>query len=110
MVPLSTSINMGALIKNLTGLQVSRLTVLEFAFTDRTRHAWWTCLCSCGTVKDVCGVALTSKNPTRSCGCLQREIAADRLRKTRSRKTQQTDWPVQQIIEAAVNWPDHFAA
>jgi hypothetical protein len=64
-------------IKDLTGMQFGRLTVLEFVGTQDDRYHWslWRCICDpklggCGNIKIVKGRCLIS-NDTRSCGCLK---------------------------------------
>jgi hypothetical protein len=67
--------------KDLTGLEVGRLTVVEFAGVCPksenlgTRRLLWWCICSCpknSRIK-VRGASLTCSAPTKSCGCLQLE-------------------------------------
>lgn len=61
--------------KDLTGMQVGRLTVLNVA--ERTASGTrWLCLCACGEKTIVYSFNLTSKSPTQSCGCLHREAVA----------------------------------
>lgn len=66
------------------GDKFGRLTVIAPAVRPRhlkARGRWWHCRCDCGdqTVLAVSQSALRSGN-TRSCGCLQREGAANRSR------------------------------
>jgi hypothetical protein len=56
-----------------------RLTVISFSHRDSRRHAHWNCLCKCGTVCVVDQCSLV-KGVSRSCGCLQRELLAERNR------------------------------
>lgn len=51
------------------------LTVLERDSNDRDGHARWKCQCKCGQITTVLGKHLRSGN-TQSCGCYQRERAA----------------------------------
>ena len=76
---------------NLIGMTFGRLTVI--ARVDDYVDKWgkhtsqWLCECSCEnhTICIVRGPSLTSKkHPTRSCGCLRKEVASDK------RKQQQT--------------------
>lgn len=60
---------------NLTGRKFGRLTALGFAGNRK-----WVCQCECGTQKAINSQALKS-GETRSCGCLQKELAAKRLTK-----------------------------
>lgn len=60
---------------NLVGQKFGRLLVLEL-IPERTasNKIQWGCLCDCGTKRAVVGADLTS-GTSKSCGCLQREIA-----------------------------------
>ena len=60
---------------DLEGQRSGRLLVLAFRGM-RDEKSWWLCRCDCGTRKVVEGYLLRSKR-TKSCGCLQRERAAD---------------------------------
>ena len=65
--------------KDLTGMVVGRLTVIEFSGVcddsiGLTNHRLtWLCSCECGSLVKVRGSSLKCARPTRSCGCLQRE-------------------------------------
>ena len=61
---------------DLTGMRFSRLVVLREAQKTRIgRWEWW-CRCDCGTEKAI--IAAKLKNGAiRSCGCLQKEVAAN---------------------------------
>lgn len=67
--------------RDLTGYRSGRLVVQRFAGlggTGKRSLRKWECLCDCGKITIVHGGALTKTDrPTRSCGCLQREIASD---------------------------------
>ena len=62
-----------------SGDRFGRLVVVErLVGTERPS---WLCRCSCGDKKTIPAECLTrAKRPTRSCGCLQRELAANRRR------------------------------
>lgn len=62
-----------------TGRRFGRLTVVEREECATSQGARWVCLCDCGTTKTVTSQNLQSGN-TRSCGCLQRDEAAERHR------------------------------
>ena len=57
--------------KDLTGKQFGKITVLNYAESDKNGKAYWNCYCSCNPQKiyKIRGSSLTSKN-TLSCGCL----------------------------------------
>ena len=59
-------------VRDLTGMEFGRLSVVCFVGQDRNKKARWLCRCSCGSERVVVGNALTTGN-TRSCGCWQRE-------------------------------------
>ena len=66
-------------IKDLTGKQFGRLTVIKQA-DDRIspsnkRIIRWLCQCECGNFKIIDGANL-SRGSTQSCGCLHREISS----------------------------------
>jgi hypothetical protein len=63
--------------KDETGNKYGRLTVIEEA-EKRGKQAWWRCKCECGNETEVCGAKLRNGH-TRSCGCLQKDVAAERL-------------------------------
>jgi len=64
----------GDCLEDLSGRIFGRLTVVNYAGNYK-----WNCKCSCGNVKQIRGGDLKA-GKTRSCGCLQKEIAADRVR------------------------------
>lgn len=66
------------MINNLQGKTFGRLKVLHF-IEVRGENAYWECLCKCGTYKVIKGSSLGKA--TKSCGCLQREVAAKIIRK-----------------------------
>lgn len=57
----------------LIGKQFDRLTVIDVS----DRKGYVICRCECGNTKEIRRDKLTSKRePTRSCGCLRRELTA----------------------------------
>lgn len=62
-------------MKNLTGEQFGRLTVIEL--TEKRRDIYWRCRCNCGVEKTVSSGNLVSGR-TNSCGCLNRELLGNR--------------------------------
>lgn len=62
-------------LKNEIGNTYGYLTVIERAENTRDGKARWKCKCKCGNEVDVIGKHLRSGN-TKSCGCYQRERAA----------------------------------
>lgn len=80
--------------KNLTGQRFGRLTALGFSGwriqPNGCRQAVWGCRCDCGGIKTIAGSSLRSAR-SRSCGCLNAEMAADRkLLHGSARRSQKT--------------------
>lgn len=64
--------------QDLTGAVFGRWTVLQKAGrTANGRNCKWLCFCACGTKKEVVSTVLT-RGESLSCGCLRREISAER--------------------------------
>jgi len=61
-------------IKNEKGNKYTRLLVIEQVGNDKYGHALWKCECDCGNSVVVQGKNLRTSN-TRSCGCLQIDMA-----------------------------------
>lgn len=60
-------------VKDLSGHQFGRLTVISFErVIGQRRVAFWSCRCICGNVKTVSARTLKSGH-VKSCGCLNRE-------------------------------------
>lgn len=70
---------MAKLRVDLTGKKIGRLTVIGRA-ENKGRHVVYRCRCDCGNEKDIFAESLSSGN-TQSCGCLQKERAANAQRK-----------------------------
>lgn len=60
--------------KDLTGKTFGRLTVVRYAGKTKYGLSSWECMCECGNVTVVTTCHLTG-NHSKSCGCLQRDIA-----------------------------------
>ena len=60
-------------ITNLVGTRFTRLNVLSRA-ENRGRNIYWNCICECGQTSTVYGADLL-RGKSKSCGCLQKEIA-----------------------------------
>ena len=74
-------------INNLQNRKFGRLTVIEMTKKRKNRHVIWKCVCDCGNEVFVASNNLLC-GQTRSCGCLQRELASKNntvhgMRKTR---------------------------
>lgn len=65
---------------DITGQKFNRLTVIERAENSSSGKARWLCECECGTRKVVTGSQLRNGS-IKSCGCLQREKAANTMSK-----------------------------
>ena len=62
------------LTMDLVGCRFDRLVVIRRASATSSRNIRWECLCDCGEMTVVQGGSLKNGR-TRSCGCLQKEIA-----------------------------------
>ena len=60
--------------KDITSYRFARLTVLSDLDSDIYGNKKWLCICDCGESVSVLGTNLR-RNLTRSCGCLQKDIA-----------------------------------
>lgn len=65
-------------VKDLTGLQFGRLTVIRRAGSTKEGKATWLCLCECGVESVKVGKQLRNGH-CRSCGCLERENRIDNM-------------------------------
>jgi hypothetical protein len=65
--------------KDRTGQIYGRLTVIGFAGNDEDRHSLWSCHCECGK-RITASSALLNNGHTKSCGCLNNELRAERGR------------------------------
>jgi hypothetical protein len=59
---------------NMIGLKFERLTVVEESGRTDRGEIIWCCICDCGNKIFVSGKSLRQHN-TRSCGCLQKDVA-----------------------------------
>ena len=66
------------IIKDLTGQNFNRWTVIEYAGKDKHNNALWLCECNCKnkTRRIVNGNNLR-RGISTSCGCLQKELAKE---------------------------------
>lgn len=101
-----------AKFKDLTGQKFGRLTVLYENTTDprkeKFKYTIWRCMCECGNECDVIGVNLT-KGATKSCGCLQKEMASKRFTKD-IRRYDEHENIVEKLCPCCKQWLtiDHF--
>jgi hypothetical protein len=75
--------------EDLTGQRFGRLVCVNITDKrNKSRAAYWNCLCDCGNYKLI-GIRALKQGNTRSCGCLQIEIQKRRLSGNKiGRKTQ----------------------
>lgn len=66
--------------QNIIGNKYGRLTVQKLAY-KKSRRLYYTCLCKCGCKVDVRKDQLT-RGVTKSCGCLQKDIAKKTMAKS----------------------------
>lgn len=57
---------------DMTGQKFGRLTVIEYAYSDKEKKAVWLCRCDCGNTCYARGKSLRT-GVKQSCGCYQRE-------------------------------------
>lgn len=70
-----------AKVRDLTNQQFERLKVIEMAEHPQfvsTRSTYWLCECKCGKRTVVASCSLVN-GLTKSCGCLRREMARERM-------------------------------
>jgi hypothetical protein len=60
------------MIKNMEGIRIGRLLILEDTGKRYNREVIWKCICDCGNITEVKGGHLRT-GMTQSCGCLSRE-------------------------------------
>ena len=65
-------------MKDMTGMRFGKLTVVERVGSDVYKNITWKCHCDCGTDIVIPGTYLRSGD-TRSCGCLRRELAKEKM-------------------------------
>lgn len=66
--------------KDISGQRFGRLVAVEMVGSDANSKAIWQCVCDCGAVIDRTGDVLRQGH-TKSCGCLCREMMADKQRR-----------------------------
>lgn len=93
-------------VKDLTGQRFGRLTVMTRAGADAQGKATWRCQCECGNDVVITGTQLT-RNNSRSCGCLKREVLQRRL--TKHGKTKSRLFPIWQSMKDRCYCPSNHA-
>jgi hypothetical protein len=67
-------------MEDLTGKIFGRWTAISIAASkEKDGRVRWVCKCQCGTIKEISGNSLRTKN-SRSCGCLRTEELVKRVR------------------------------
>lgn len=61
-------------VKDLTGMEFGRLTVLSMSDEKQGKKYKWLCQCSCGNLTIKAGADMKKGN-TKSCGCLAKELS-----------------------------------
>ena len=64
--------------KDISGKKFGRLTAIKRVGADKQRRSLWLCKCECGNKTKIRLPNLTT-GITKSCGCLQKDIVAERL-------------------------------
>ena len=100
-----------AKFKDLTGQTFGRLIVIkrieDYVFPSGQKHTQWLCQCSCeehNQIK-VFGCNLTNKN-TKSCGCLQKEIAGKTSKEHNSFDLESREYGVGWTLKGEEFWFD----
>lgn len=70
---------------NLTGKKFNRLTVISLGERNKFNQIQWLCKCECGNTILATTTYLKSGH-TKSCGCLNKENASNRLKKEKFKK------------------------
>ena len=75
----------------MVGQRFGRLLALAVFSPAITRRVFCLCQCDCGNVREVRADALiASLRPTRSCGCIQREVVSARIKHGQSKRGART--------------------
>ena len=61
--------------KDISGKRFERITVVDYAYTDKFRRAMWNCVCDCGKKTIIATGSLTSGD-IKSCGCFHRDAVS----------------------------------
>ena len=68
--------------RDIRGLRSGRLTVIEPNGRNAENRIMWRCKCDCGGEVTVGANSLTRDSGTKSCGCLRKDAAQARLKKS----------------------------
>ena len=79
---------MGRPATNLIGQVFGRLTVIKRVENSNDGHARWECQCECGNIVTVSSNVLKKGN-TKSCGCLNRDVASAKAKNNYKNLTNQ---------------------
>jgi hypothetical protein len=66
--------------RNIVGQVVGRWVILGYHHSNRNRHQFYRCRCSCGKEKIV-NIANVLHGGSNSCGCLMRELNSERQKR-----------------------------
>ena len=94
---------------DLTGRTFGRLTVLGLSAERIRGRCAWDCRCECGAVRVVAGQSLRI-GCTRSCGCLQRDLARAKARATNASLLRGATHPRAKLTPALVREARRLAA
>lgn len=74
-------------MKDIIGKRFGRLTVIDYS----PKSGYVVCKCQCGNTKEIRATSLTKRiQPTRSCGCIHKEMCSKIGRKTISKNARKS--------------------
>lgn len=93
--------------KDLTGQRFGRLTVVRQIGKNKQGNYMWFCQCDCGNTCTVVGSNFSRKNrPTKSCGCLAKELNSKRMSQQNLQNWQKEDYKNKMSEQAKHQWDD----
>lgn len=88
--------------QDLTGRHFGQLVVKQRA-ENIGNHTAWYCRCECGGYTTVRAQSLLHRQGTKSCGCLRRSVAQERMRNYRlARAGQKRYRPVDEVVAEVI--------
>ena len=88
-------------IKDLTNMRFGRLTAIKIVGKNKYNYSEWLCKCDCGNEK-ITNVSSLLNGSTKSCGCLQKEMAI-KSNSTHKKSTTKLYWVWRAIKQRCYN-------